>query len=194
MRRNFLMVRKTGWSQEDLGSSPNFVGCVHPLGKSLKLSLGFLLCKGITIVFSSGLWWGLSKIMPVGRVCIGRISVLTAVTITITIITNIRGTPPTLVALSHTPSPAARFRDPVSCGFSSPRLFGVRTVRHESPPFLSHPSPPSSWGRGERAGGERGRPGRRPGIEAAPRRSPWRPRGQRAQRGAEPATRPQRLM
>ena len=66
MRRNFLMVRKTGWSQEDLGSSPNFVGCVHPLGKSLKLCLGFLLCKGIIIVFDSGLGWELSKIMPVG--------------------------------------------------------------------------------------------------------------------------------
>lgn len=188
------MVKKTGWSQEDIGSSSNFVGCVNPLGKSLKLNLDFLLCKGIIIVFNSGLWWGLSKIMLVRHACIGRISVLIAITITIPNITNIRGTPPTLAALSHTPSPATRFRGPDSCAFSSPRLFGVKTVRHESPPFLSHPSPPPSWGRAERAGRKRGRPGRRPGIRAAPRRSPWRPRGQRAQRGAEPATRPQRLM
>lgn len=84
---------------------------------------------------------GLSKIMPVGRVCIGRISVLTAVTITITIITNIRGTPPTLVALSHTPSPAADLGALASCGFSSLKwLFGVRTVRHESPHSF-HTSP-----------------------------------------------------
>ena len=53
VRRNFLMVKKTVWSQGDLGSSPNFGGCVDTLGKSLKLSLSFLLCKGIIMVFNS---------------------------------------------------------------------------------------------------------------------------------------------
>lgn len=50
MRRNFLIVKKTAWSQGDLGSSPSFT--VDTLGKSLELSLSFLLCKGIVTVFN----------------------------------------------------------------------------------------------------------------------------------------------
>lgn len=92
-------------------------------------------------MFNSGLWWGLSKIMP-GRVCIGRISVLTAVTITITININIRGclTPPR----SPCPTLLPQRQDlgaPSPVGSPLPAALRVRTVRHESPPFLSHPLP-----------------------------------------------------